>query len=265
MTMTTTGHVEIGSGLIKFGLHYSDQLADQGVTMGVYGEVDGKDVELLRFDCFDHTPHYHYGPEKKNERLMLDPTTEGDSLDWTIAQIRDRLPEMVTRAGYEDLAGRIDQGALEADLAEVESTARTMAREHRSTVVHDRGDVIVEAGPVRFGVEFRELGSDRGVAIHVLGDVGGDEVELLTFDCFENAPHYHYGPRAKSQRLYLDMTTAPDPLRWALDLFKGGKLAAMLDRAGYRDHAAGLSPATVAHKVDELESVALDLQAANAQ
>ena len=69
-----------------------------------------------------------------------------------------------------------------------------MALDQRSTVVHDRGDVIIEAGSVKFGVEFRELGSDRGVAIHVLGDEAGHEVELLTFDCFETAPHYHYGP-----------------------------------------------------------------------
>ena len=59
----------------------------------------------------------------------------------------------------------------------------------------------MEAGPIRFGIEFRELGSDRGIAMHVMGDVGDEEKELLTFDCFENDPHYHYGPRAKNQRL----------------------------------------------------------------
>ena len=257
--------VDIGSGSIKFHLHYSDQLNDQGVTMNVYGDVDGQDVEILRFDCFDHAPHYHYGPEKLDERLMLDKTTEGDPLDWTLAQLRTRMPDMTRRAGYEDLAGSIDDATLQADLDAVESAARTMALDQRSTVLHDRGDVIIEAGSVRFGVEFRELGSDRGVAIHVLGDVAGHEVELLTFDCFETAPHYHYGPMAKNQRLYLDVTTAPDAPRWALDLFKGGKLAAMLDRAGYSDHAARLNPAIVAQKVDELESVALTLAADNAR
>ena len=40
----------------------------------------------------------------------------------------------------------------------------------------------------------------------------------------------------------------PDPLRWALDLFKGGKLATMLSRAGYPDHAAGLKPSLLAEK-----------------
>ena len=263
--MAENDTVEIGSGPIKFNLHYSDQLNDQGVTMNVYGEVDGQDVEILRFDCFDHAPHYHYGPEKLDERFMLDKTTEGDPLDWTLAQLRSRMQDMTRRAGYEELAGRIDDAALQTDLDSVESAAGAMALEQRSTVRHDRGDVIIEAGSVRFGVEFRELASDRGVAIHVLGDAAGEEVELLTFDCFENAPHYHYGPMAKNQRLYLDVTTAPDSLRWALDLFKGGKLAAMLDRAGYSDHAARLNPAMVAQKVEELESVALKFAADNAR
>ncbi len=154
---------------------------------------------------------------------------------------------------------------LSASLAELESTARRMAREGRRTVKHDRGEVIVEAGSVRFGVEFRELAGDRGIAIHVLGDVGAEEVELLTFDCFEKAPHYHYGPRAKNQRLYLDTTTVDDPLRWALDLFKGGKLASMLERAGYRDHAAALNPSVLSQKVGEVESVATEMQRANAR
>ncbi|MCH8110205.1 MAG: hypothetical protein IIB15_08750, partial [Chloroflexi bacterium] len=116
-----------------------------------------------------------------------------------------------------------------------------------------------------FGIEFRELANDRGIAIHVLGDVGNEELELLTFDCFEKAPHYHYGPRAKNQRLYLDTTTVPDPLRWTLDLFKGGKLATMLTRAGYPDHAAGLKPSVLAEKVSEVESIAQELRKANAK
>ena len=59
----------IGTGKVKFGLEYRDLLSDQGVCINVFGEVDGEEVELLRFDCFDHEPHYHYGPEKQNKRL----------------------------------------------------------------------------------------------------------------------------------------------------------------------------------------------------
>ena len=258
--MREEGAVTVGDGAVWFGLEYRDLKSDQ-----VLGDVDGEEVELLRFDCFDHQPHYHYGPRKRNERLMLDQTTEGDPLEWTLQQLARRLPAMVERAGYEDLARGIEVESMGATLEELRAEARRMALEQRRTVCHGRGDVVLEAGPVRFDMEFRHLSADQGVAIHVLGDVGDEEVELLTFDCFDNAPHYHYGPRADNQRLYLDKTTVPDPLRWALDLFKGGKPASMLERAGYRDHAARLNPTLLAEKVVELESVALEMRAANAQ
>ena len=263
--MKEQGDVTVGEGTIRFGLEYRDLMSDQGLCIHALGDVDGDEVELLRFDCFDHQPHYHYGPMKRNERLMLDKTTEGDSLEWSLKQLRERLPEMVSRAGYEELSGEIDTSALGSTLEELDSTARKMAREGRRTVMHNRGDAIVDAGAVRFGIEFRELASDRGVAIHVMGDVGDEELELLTFDCFEKAPHYHYGPRAKNQRLYLDNTTVPDPLRWALDLFKGGKLGVMLERAGYSDHAAALNPSVLAERVAEVEEVAIGMREANAK
>ena len=263
--MEERSDVVIGDGDIRFGLEYRDSLSDQGVIVRALGEVDGREVELLRFDCLDHEPHYHYGPENQDERLMIDKTTEGDSLEWTLTQLRERLPDMVRRAGYDDLAGRIDIDALGPTLTELESAAMKLARDGRCTVIHNRGDVIVEVGPVRVGLEFREFGTDRGVAIHVLGDIGDEEIELLTFDCFEKEPHYHYGPRNKNQRLYLDTTTVPDSLRWTLDLFKGGKLAPMLDRAGYSDHSARLNPSVLAQKAAEVESLALEMQRAHAR
>ena len=71
-----------------------------------------------------------------------------------------------------------------------------------------------------------------GTVTFVLGDIAGQEVELLAFDCFRIYPHYHYGPRYKNERIYLDKTLVPDPFKWALDHFKGGRLPAMLTRAG---------------------------------
>ena len=250
--------VYYGEGLIKFRLQYEDMAKDQGLGIQVLGEVDGTHVPLLHFFCLDDLPHYYYGPEERGDRMSIDKTTEGDPLDWALWQLRHRLPELVARAGHEELAGQIDVKGLEPTLDEMEQSARNIAKEQLRTVKHNRGDVIVEAGPVRFGVEDRE----PGIAIHVLGDVGGEEMELLAFDCFDVDPHYHYGPRNKNKRLYLDTVANPDSLRWALDVFKGGKLVPMLERAGYPDHAAGLNPATLAEKVAEVESVAFKMRAA---
>ena len=264
--MKERGDTIIGDGAIKFGIEYRDLLHDQGVCIHVLGDVSEDDEhELLRVRLLRPRAHYHYGPQKRNQRLMLDKTTEGDSLDWTLQQIKDRLPDMLERAEYPELAEAAREADLSSAISDLESQSRELAVSGRRTVMHDRGDVILEAGPVRFGVEFRTLANDRGVAIHVLGDVAGEEYELLTFDCFERAPHYHYGPRAKNQRMYLDNTTVPDPLGWALDLFKGGKLGSMLERAGYGDHAARLNPSLVHSAVAELESVSRELETANAQ
>ena len=68
------------------------QMADQGVCIHVMGEVDGSQTELLRFDCFDQVPHYHYAPLGKNERRELDKTTAGNPLGWTLRQLRTRCP-----------------------------------------------------------------------------------------------------------------------------------------------------------------------------
>ena len=250
--------VYIGERPMRFRLEYQDLLKDQGLTIQVLGEVDSAEVSLLHFYCFDQLPHYFYGPEERGHRINIDKTTEGDPLDWSLWLLTNRLPDLVRRAGFEELAAEIDVSVLGPTLAEMDTTARKIAREQRSTVTHNRGDVIVEAGPIRFGIEDRE----PGIAIHVLGDVDGEEKELLTFDCFDEDPHYHYGPRAANQRLYLDTAAIADSLRWAIDLFKGGKLVPMLERAGYHDHAARLNPATVALKVAEVESVAAEMRAA---
>ena len=90
----------------------------------------------------------------------------------------------------------------------------------------------------------------QGVTIHVLSDVEGQEIEILAFDCFDNGPHYHYGPRNKDVRVYWDTTLVPDPLRWTLDQFKEGKLPSMIDRAGYPGVAAELDAGLIASKLE---------------
>jgi hypothetical protein len=228
--------------------------ADQGVCLQVVGNVGGKETELLRFDCFDNHPHYHYGPENHNVRIMLDPTVNGNPLAWTIAQLRSKLPAMLARAGYQDVAVQLDPALLTQTLGEVETAARDMALSQRNTVRHNRGTEIIEAGNIRFGLEMRTVGPDGGIAIHVLGDVAGQEVELLAFDCFRSNPHYHYGPMSKNERIFWDTTLVPNTFQWILEQLKTHKLPAMLKRAGYPTIAAAVDEQLIAAKLPELES-----------
>ena len=269
------GSTKVNAGVVEFAIQYrlldggtvGSTGANQGLSIQVVGEVDGKETELLRFDCFDQVPHYHYGPENKNERYNLDKTTEGNPLGWTINQLRSNLPNMLKRAGYEELAGKLDVRLAASKVDELESVAREIAVERRNTVTHNRGDLIIEAGAIRFGLEFRDLpgSGDRGQAIHVLGDVAGQEIELLAFDCFENLPHYHYGPRNKNERIYHDTTLVPNPLKWTLDQFKAGKLSSMIQRAGYPGIVAELDQGLIEATLPKVEAEAYALARANNQ
>ena len=236
--------------------------ADQGVCIQVVAQVNGKESELLRFDCFDLAPHYHYGPEKENIRINLDTTTAGNPIGWTLRQLKTKLPQMLERSDYADIARKLDADTVSSALESVESMARQMAIDEHNTVTHNRGTDIFEAGAIRFGLEMRDLGFDGGLAIHVLGDVAGQEIELLAFDCFRGFPHYHYGPRNENERIYLDTTTVPDPLSWTLDQFKSGNLPNMIKRAGYPTIANSLDSDVLSETIQRIESRAADMVAA---
>ena len=94
------GKEKIACGPVCFALQYRDidggaprrqgaggaggNDADQGVCLQIVGTVDGTERELLRFECFENHPHYHYDPANTNVRIMLDPTVTGNPLRWTM-------------------------------------------------------------------------------------------------------------------------------------------------------------------------------------
>lgn len=116
----------------------------------------------------------------------------------------------------------------------------------------------IDAGNVNFGLDYRHFGGDQGVAIHVYADLDGKKTELLRFDCFDDAPHYHYGPDGKDERLFLDCTTNGAPIPWAMDKLRS-RMVPMLVRAGYSDVARGLDHDLVQSRLDQVESWALSL------
>ena len=246
-----------------------DDHSDQGVAILVIGQMEGKETTLLRFNCFDLERSYVYGPEKANRLCRMDSTVDGNPIGWSVKQLKLKLPDMLRAAGYEDVADKVEPTAVARVLAEVESTARTVFATGRNTVKHNRGTDIFEAGNFRFGLEMRrQVGGDGGLAIHVLADLAGtpgrtyaEETELLAFDCFRQAPHYHYGPRNKNHRIFWDRTLVPDPLEWTLEQFRSGKLRDMLQRAGYPGVAADYDHGVVSAVMPALEKRAREINA----
>jgi hypothetical protein len=252
MEPQTKGRQKFGAGSVGFIVQHElwdgnlQDHSDQGVAILVVADVNGKETTLLRFNCFDIERSYIYGPEKENKLRRMDPTVDGNPIAWSVKQIREKLADMLKTAGYEDIAAKVNQQEVAKVLGDVESAARKAFATERNTVKHNRGTDHFEAGNFRFGLEMRkQAGGDGGLAIHVLADLAGtpgktyvEETEMLAFDCFRQAPHYHYGPRNKNHRIFWDKTLVPDTLEWTLEQFRTGRLKDMIARAGYPGIAA---------------------------
>ena len=51
------GNTVVDAGLVDIAMSYRKELMpDQGLCIQVYSEIEGKDTEILRFDCFDQDP-----------------------------------------------------------------------------------------------------------------------------------------------------------------------------------------------------------------
>jgi hypothetical protein len=95
-------------------------IQDNGVSLHIVGRDD--DHEYLRFDMFEHEPHYHYILKSGDKQTIheFDRIAHGEMLPWVLNQLRTRLTEMLLHAGGGDLLGKLDSAKFEASLVEVE-------------------------------------------------------------------------------------------------------------------------------------------------
>ncbi len=106
----------------------------EGLSLHVVGS-DGH--EYLRFDAFDDPPHYHYNHPPvqgryDNNVVDYDPVANGPMLDWALARLRDRLPEMLREAGGESIAAAVDPNVVATALTAVERLANGARRTARA-------------------------------------------------------------------------------------------------------------------------------------
>src|SRR5579864_7228278 len=124
--------------------------------------------------------------------------------------------------------------------------------------------VIVHAGVVSFGVEYRRLDEETilaaygpdarakfggvrpagmaevveedGISLHVFDAATGEE--RLRFDCFDDAPHYHLMAPAESRNVVIEHDPSTGRLLdWALDRLRTS-LPDLLNEAGAPDLAS---------------------------
>jgi hypothetical protein len=208
---------------LRFNVRYSNVTADRGPSLRIYGDVEGKSVQLLRFDCFDIQPHFHYDPEGKNNQLRMDTTKVSDPIAWSMDYLRGNVASLVRVAGYSALAEQLDEGVLCAALPTIEKALRESIPAAPSKL---------EASGLCFAVDYRTTKTDRGPSLRVLGEVDGSTVQLLRFDCFEHEPHFHYDPQGKNNRIFLNTPRVTDPIAWSMDYLRGN-ITSLVRIAGY--------------------------------
>src|SRR6266487_4585573 len=105
---------------------------DFGASLHVCGTADG--LEHLRFDCFENEPHYHYIEQATgaNTVLRIDELAVGDPVDFSLACVEYRLPDMLRHCGVAGLADEVaaQPEKVSAAIAEV----RGLMRKVRSPV-----------------------------------------------------------------------------------------------------------------------------------
>jgi hypothetical protein len=104
---------ELEFGGLRFDVYFTGTF---GATMRLSGQVDGDWKELLRFDDFVDMPHYHAPADAHQTNY---DSANGDPLEWYIAQIRDDLPEWLTKSGYAGVLPSIDFAVVSANVGQL--------------------------------------------------------------------------------------------------------------------------------------------------
>lgn len=110
---------EVELGGLRFRVEFRSTPEDRGPAIRVFGDVDGQPKQILRFDCFEDDPHYHYDPTGTNTMFHLDPLTMGSPLEFSLNQIGQRVIEMIAKAGFQVLSSTIDGSLIRAGIDQI--------------------------------------------------------------------------------------------------------------------------------------------------
>ena len=88
--------VETFVGPYKLALAYRAFSVDEGLTIHVFGPVDGEEQEILRFDCFKNHPHYHLGFSYLD--VPRETIDDPNPFNWALGELAQRFPDYLARA-----------------------------------------------------------------------------------------------------------------------------------------------------------------------
>ncbi|MFZ0664344.1 MAG: hypothetical protein WAM97_01220 [Acidimicrobiales bacterium] len=95
-----------------------EPLDDSGVSFHVCDAETGD--EHLRFDAFSNDPHYHYiSPGRYHVVVAFDEAANGNCTQWVLNVLESQLGDMLRFAEADELADRVDEGALDRAMNQV--------------------------------------------------------------------------------------------------------------------------------------------------
>ena len=121
----TTYSQEVGR--FKFDISYRRMRGDQGLSIRVSGPVADEQRELLRFDCFDNSPHYHVEVYGKNDITAID---DDDATEWSLRKLTEGFESLIVAAGADALTA-VEREKLDSSLLQVSENSRNLVAAER--------------------------------------------------------------------------------------------------------------------------------------
>lgn len=109
-------------GRFKVDISYRRFSGDRGLSLTVRGPVSNEYRDLLRFDCFDKSPHYHVEVYGKNEITAI---KESDSANWSLTTLKDQFEELVNQAGADPMSTS-EKGGIQSTMQRVDTLSRAL-------------------------------------------------------------------------------------------------------------------------------------------
>ena len=86
----------ITNGRYRWDINYRRMQGDEGLSVRLLGPVNDRSCELMRFDCFLKTPHYHTAVYDHN---TIESISDADPVAWSLDKIQNEFAKMVQSAG----------------------------------------------------------------------------------------------------------------------------------------------------------------------
>jgi hypothetical protein len=115
IVVARNNEIALEFGGLRLEVYYTNNFGD---STRVFGRVDGEWVEMLRFDDFVDTPHYH-APADNPQQIDLEVSESGEPREFFLNFLADRLTDVLPSIGFADVTQSLDLGEIRRHLPTV--------------------------------------------------------------------------------------------------------------------------------------------------